>query len=83
MQIPLWEEIVGPQRIMKPYDHEWVGGSVVKNILPTASSQTGVRDSSSSSAIVDTQLPSPDPPTKERAMPRSFDLNLPAPGEEV
>jgi hypothetical protein len=48
---------VGPQRIMKPNDHEWVGAGVVKNILPTASSQTGVRDSSSSSAVVDTQLP--------------------------
>jgi hypothetical protein len=80
--MPLWWEIAGSQVIKKPNGHERVGVGAVKNILPIANLQSNVCDSSSSSEVVDIQLSPPDPPTNERAAPRSFDLNLPPPGEE-
>ena len=51
-------------------------------MLPTAS-QISVFGSCSRSAVVETQLSPPDPPTRKRAMQRLFDLNLEAPeGQE-
>ena len=70
------------QTMKKPNGYELLGAGVEKNMLPTAS-QTSVFGSCSRSAVVETQLSPPDPPTRKRATQRLFDLNLEAPeGQE-
>ena len=64
-----------PQKMKKPNGYELLGAGVEKNMLPTAS-QTSVFGSCSRSAVVETQLSPPDPPTRKRATQRSFDLYL-------